>query len=150
MSINDNNSIRTASTEAIMTQGPVVLIQEGLLCKWKTGGDLLSDSLLLYSFHCLGWFVSYVLPALLEFYFVLKGELCTDSSVLKMYSTSLLHFLSPQAWHQKLTPLAGEGKCIFGSVLPQHMHFLWTFLSISSFLCESRYAKSYQIEVTKG
>lgn len=37
MRINDNNSIRTASTEAIMTQGPAVLIQESLLCKWKTG-----------------------------------------------------------------------------------------------------------------
>lgn len=40
MSINDNNSIRTASTEAVMTQGPVVLIQEDLLCKWKNKGGI--------------------------------------------------------------------------------------------------------------
>lgn len=96
MSINDNNSIRTASTEAVVTQGPVVLIQEDLLCKWKNrGGHLLSDSLLLYSFHCLGCLVSHVLPSRLEFYFVLKGGLHTDRFMLKIYSTAVFHFLSP-------------------------------------------------------
>lgn len=95
MRINDNNSIRTASTEAIMTQGPAVLIQESLLCKWKTGRrptfgfpPPLQLSLSRVLCNC-------VLPSLFEFYFVLKGVLCTDSFMLKMHSTSVLHFLSP-------------------------------------------------------